>query len=129
MGLISMKPTTKHEVNHRLNLMINLTSNEMALIGAWPSLTSTMGIKTTDFISLLMNSGMQMFSPDGEKIWLTTTLEKRFILILNCLFADSRNQRSRDACDTLVTSVLKFISKISGRSDLYTTTVFCGRLG
>ena len=29
----------------------------------------------------------------------------------------------------MATSVLEFISKISGRSDLYTTAVFCGRLG
>ena len=51
----------------------------MVLIGAWPLLTNTMGIKTTDSISLLMNSGnrMQMFSLEGGKIWLTTTLEKR----------------------------------------------------
>ena len=45
----------------------------------WPSLISTMGIKTTDFISLLTNSGngMWMFSPEEGKIWLTATLEKR----------------------------------------------------
>ena len=79
IGLVRTKPTTKHETNHRSNLMINLTSNEMVLVGAWPLLTSTVGIKTTDFISLLMNSEnrMQMFSPEGGKIWLTTTLEKR----------------------------------------------------
>ena len=79
MGLVRMKPTTKHKTNHRSNLMINLTLNKMVLLGAWPSLTSTMGIKTTDFVLLLTNSGngMQMFSPEGGKIWLTTTLEKR----------------------------------------------------
>ena len=51
----------------------------MVLIGAWPSLINTMGVKTTDFISLLTNlgNGMQMFSPEEEEIWLTTTLEKR----------------------------------------------------
>ena len=78
MGLIRMKPVTKHEANHRSNLMINLTSNYMVLIGAWPSLINTMGIKTINFISLLMNLGnrMQMFSPEKE-IWLTTTFERR----------------------------------------------------
>ena len=51
----------------------------MVLIGAWPSLTSTMGIETTDFVSLLTNlgNGMQMFSLEGGKIWLTTILKKR----------------------------------------------------
>ena len=78
-GLIRMKQTTNHKVNHRLNLMINLTWNEMVLICAWPLLTNTMGIKTTDFVLLPTNSGngMQMFSLEGGKIWLTTTLEKR----------------------------------------------------
>ena len=41
--------------------------------------------------------------------------------ILNCLFAESKNQRSTEAHDIMATSVLKFISKISGQSDLYTT--------
>ena len=51
----------------------------MVLIGAWPLLTNNMGIKTTDFILLLINSGggMQMFLTEGGKIWLTTTLKKR----------------------------------------------------
>ena len=51
----------------------------MVLIGAWPLLTNSMGIETTDFVLLLTNSGnrMQMFSPEGGKIWLTATLEKR----------------------------------------------------
>ena len=48
--------------------------------------------------------------------------------ILNCLFAESKNQRSTEAHD-MATSVLKFISKISGQSDLYTTPVFRDRLG
>ena len=105
----------------------------MVLIGAWPLLTNTMGIETTDFILLLMNSGngMQMFLPEGGKIWLTsyTREEIKVEFILNCLFAESRNQRSREACDIMVTSVLEFVSKISCRSDLYTTTVFHGRQG
>ena len=41
----------------------------------------------------------------------------------------SRDQRSRDPHDIMVTSVLEFILKISGWSDLYTTAVFHGRLG
>ena len=51
----------------------------MVLIGAWSLLTNTMGIETTDFVSLLMNSGngIQMFLLEGGKIWLTTTLGKR----------------------------------------------------
>ena len=51
----------------------------MVFIGAWPSLISTMGIETTNFTSLPMNSenGMQMLSPEGGRTWLTTTLGKR----------------------------------------------------
>ena len=51
----------------------------MLLIGAWPLLTNAIGIETTDFILLLMNSGngMQMFSLEGGKIWLTTTLRRK----------------------------------------------------
>ena len=49
--------------------------------------------------------------------------------ILNCLFAESKNLRSTEAHDIMATSVLKFISKISGQSDLYTTPVFRNRLG
>ena len=51
----------------------------MVRIGAWPLLISTMGIKTTDFASLLTNSEneTQMFLSEGGRIWLTTTLGKR----------------------------------------------------
>ena len=36
-------------------------------------------METTDFVLLVTNSrnGMKMLSPEGGKIWLTTTLEKR----------------------------------------------------
>ena len=66
MGLRRMKPVTKHRTKHRS-------------IGAWPSQMNTMGINTTNFISLLTNlrNGMQMFSSEEEEIWLTTTLKKR----------------------------------------------------
>ena len=49
--------------------------------------------------------------------------------ILDCLFAESKNQKSTEAHDIMTTSVLKFIPKISDRSDLYTTPVFRERLG
>ena len=39
-------------------------------------------------------------------------IEVKFIL--NCLFAESRNHRSRQAHDIMPTSVLEFILKISG---------------
>ena len=58
-----------------------------------------------------------------------TQEEIKVEFILDCLFAESRNQRSSEACDIMAKSVLEFISKISGRSDLYTTPVFWGRLG
>ena len=90
----------------------------MVLIGAKPSLTNNMGIKTTDFVLPLMNSGnkMQMFLPEVEKIWLTTTLKQRWKLnsYLTACSQRVENQRSRDAHDMMATSVLKFISKISG---------------
>ena len=39
----------------------------MVLIGVWPLLTNTMGIKTTDFNLLVENlgDGMQTLSPEG----------------------------------------------------------------
>ena len=51
----------------------------MVLIGVWPFLTNTMGIKTTDFVLLVENSGdgMQMLSLEGGMTCLTATLEKR----------------------------------------------------
>ena len=50
----------------------------MVLIGVWLLSTNPMGINTTDFALLAANSrnGMQMLSPEGGKIWLTTTLKK-----------------------------------------------------
>ena len=54
-------------------------------------------------------------------------IEVKFIL--DCLFAESKNQRSTEAHNIMVMSVLEFISKISGQSDLYTTPVFRDRLG
>ena len=47
----------------------------------------------------------------------------------NCLFAESRNQRSTEAHKIMAMSVLEFISKISCQSNLYTTPVFRDRLG
>ena len=57
-----------------------------------------------------------------------TQEEIKVIFILDCLFAESKNQRSTEAHDIMATSVLEFISKISGQSDLYTTPVFRDRL-
>ena len=62
----------------------------MVLVGVWPLLANTMGIKTTDFVLLVVNSGngMQMLSPEGGKTWLTATLEKRLKLnsyLIACL--------------------------------------------
>ena len=41
----------------------------MVLIGVWPLSTNTMGIETTDFVLLVVNSehGMQMLSLEGGK--------------------------------------------------------------
>ena len=51
----------------------------MVLIGVWLLLTNTIGIETTDFALLVMNSRsrMKMLLLEEEKIWLTTTLGKR----------------------------------------------------
>ena len=58
-----------------------------------------------------------------------TREEMEVEFILNCLFAESKNQRSTEAHNIMAMSVLEFISKISGQSDLYTTPVFRDRLG
>ena len=54
----------------------------MVLTGVWLLSINIMGIKTTDFILLVENTGkgMQMLSPEGGKTWLTATLEKRLKL-------------------------------------------------
>ena len=43
-----------------------------------------------------------------------TREEIKVEFILDYLFAESRIQRSTEACDIMATSVLEFISKISG---------------
>ena len=90
----------------------------MDLIGAWPLLMTTMGIVTTDFVALLMNS--EKWNADvltrGRKdlvdYYTQEEIEVKFIL--DCLFTENRNRMSRYVHDIMVTSVLKFISKISG---------------
>ena len=105
----------------------------MVLIGVWLLSTNTMGIETTDFILLVVNSrnGMLMLSLEGGKIWLTTTLQKRLNLnsySIACLLkARTRGQQK------LMISCLQVYwnssPKISGRINLYTTPVFRDRLG
>ena len=53
-----------------------------------------------------------------------TREEIKVEFILNCLSAKSKNQRTTEAHDIMATSVLEFISKIPGQSDLYTSPVF-----
>ena len=62
-----------------LNDELNIELNKMVLIGVWLFSTNTMGIDTTDFTLVVVNSRnrLQMLSPEGGKIWLTTTLGKR----------------------------------------------------
>ena len=48
--------------------------------------------------------------------------------ILNCLCAESKNQKTLEAHNIMTTSVLEFISKIPGQSDEYTTPVFRDRI-
>ena len=74
---------------------------------------------------------MMMFSLVEERdlVDFYTQEEIEVEFILNCLFAESKNQRSRDANDIMATSALEFISKISGHSELHTTLAFQGRLG
>ena len=57
-----------------------------------------------------------------------TQEEIKVKFILDCLFAESKNQRHTEAHNIMATSVLEFISKISGQSDLYTTPLFWARL-
>ena len=104
----------------------------MVLIGASPLLTNTMGIETRLYFAVnkLRKQNADVLT-GGRKdlVDYYTHEEIKVEFILNCLFAESRNQRSTKACDIMATSVLEFISKISGQSDLYTTQVFWGRLG
>ena len=58
-----------------------------------------------------------------------TREEIKVELILNCLYAESKNQRTTEAHNIMAMSVLEFISKIPGQSDMYMTPVFRSRLG
>ena len=49
-------------------------------------------------------------------------IEVKFIF--DCLYAESRNQGTLETHNIMVTSVLDFISKIPGQSDMYTTPIY-----
>ena len=105
----------------------------MVLIGVWPLLTNTMGIEMTDSILLVKNISRQNADVisrgrnDLINSYIREEIEVKFIL--NCLYAESKNQRTTEAHNIMATSVLKFISKIPGQSDMYTNPVFRSRIG
>ena len=104
----------------------------MVLIGVWPLSTNTMGIKTTDFILLVKNSRQNADVISGGRNDLIDSYTREEIkveFILDCLYAESKNQRTTEAHNIMAMSVLEFISKIPGQSDIYTTPVFRSRLG
>ena len=104
----------------------------MVFIGVWPLSTNTMGIKTR-----LCFTGEELWRWKADVIsrgrhdlidnYTREEIKVRFIL--DCLYAESKKQRTSDAHDIMVTSVLEFISKIPGQSDLYTTPVYRDRIG
>ena len=76
----------------------------MVLIGVWHLSTNTMGIETTDFTLLVKNSGdkMQMLSLEGHNLINNYTREEiKVEFILDCLYAESKNQRISDAHDIM----------------------------
>ena len=54
-------------------------------------------------------------------------IEVKFIL--DCLFAESKNHRTSEVHNIMAMSVLEFISKIPGQSDLCPTPVYRDRIG
>ena len=93
----------------------------MVLIGVWPLLTNTMGIDTTDFILLVKNSRdeMLMLSLGGNDLINSYPREEIEVeFILNCLYAESKNKITGEAHNIMAMSVLEFILKIPGQSDI-----------
>ena len=98
----------------------------MVLTGAWPFLTSIIGIKIIDFVLLLMNSGREtvMLLLEEETTWLTTTLERKLkSFILDCLYAKSKNQMSSEAHEVMVTSALVHIQNTQMKQLLHNPCV------
>ena len=104
----------------------------MVLIGVCPLLTNTMGIKTRLHFAgeeLKRQNANVISRGRNDLIDSYTREEIKVEFILNCMYAESKNKRTTEAHNIMATSVLEFISKISGQSDMYTTTVFRSRLG
>ena len=103
----------------------------MVLIGVWPLLTNTMGIETR---LCFAGEELQRWNADvisggrNDLINNYTREEIKVKFILDCLYAESKNQRTSEA-HIMTTSVPKFISEIPGHSDLYTTPVYRDRIG
>ena len=57
-----------------------------------------------------------------------TREEIKVEFILDCLYAKNKNQRTTEAYNIIAMSVLEFISKIPGQSELYTIPVYRDRI-
>ena len=89
----------------------------MVLIGVWPLSTNTMGIKTTDFFAVeeLQRWNADVISRGRNGLIDSYTREEIEVkFILDCLYAESKNQRTTEAHNIMAMSVLEFISKIPG---------------
>ena len=105
----------------------------MVLLGVWPLSTKNYGHwnHRLHFVGkeLERQNSNVISGGRNDLIDSYTREEIKFEFILNCMNAKSKNKRTTEAHDIIAMSVLKFISKISGQSDMYTTPVFRSRLG
>ena len=86
-----------------------------------------MGIKTIEFASPMRNVENKTGVISGGRndlIYNYTREEIEVKFILDCLYGEGKNQRTMDAHDIMAVSILKFISRIPGRSEEYMMSVF-----
>ena len=108
-------------------LEIGIKLKKLVLTGVLHCSTNTMGIETKEFASPVRNfeNETKMLSPEGGMTLLTITLGGiKVKFILDCLCAESKNQRTTDAYNIMAISFLEFISGIPGQSEEYMMPVF-----
>ena len=107
-------------------LEIDTELKKLVLTGVLHCLTNTMGIETIEFTSPVrnVNNETKMLSPEGGTTWLTITPGRKSKSNSYLTVCKSKNQRTTDAHNIMVVSIIEFISGIPGQSEEYMTPVF-----
>ena len=84
-----------------------------------------MGIKTIELALPVRNIKNETKIPRGRNDLVDNyTREEIEVKFIDCLYAEGKNQRTTDAHDIMVVSILKIISGIPGQSEEYMVPVF-----